>query len=300
MLFGFLNCDKPPGMTSRDLVNIVQRRLHTGISKGEGKLKVGHCGTLDPLATGVVVIAVGSAVRLTPYMLKHSKRYIGQFRLAASSETGDLEMGFKDHPELPKLNRDQVQQACEKLTGEIQQVPPAYSAIWVDGQRAYDRVRRGESVEIPTRTVQIHDLRLTEFDYPSMTLDIVCGSGTYIRTLGDDVAKAAGSLAVMTDLRRIGVGDFRIDQAITIDELRNAPLEPYLLPGIHAVTHLEKRVVNRNEVDKICNGICIPPSSDAQMDCAAEVAAVTESGELIAILRSKPRGLCPYRVFPPS
>ena len=290
-------------MTSRDLVNIVQRRLHTGISKGEGKLKVGHCGTLDPLATGVMVVAVGSAVRLTPYILKQPKRYIGQFRLAASSETGDLEMGYTDHPELPQVTGEQVQSACKQLTGQIEQVPPAYSAIWVDGQRAYERVRRGESVQMPSRTVQIHQLNLTHFDYPSMTLDIVCGSGTYIRTLGDDVAKVHDSLAVMTNLVRVGVGDFQIADAIPIEALRKDPLEPFLRPGVLAIGDLRRRVVNEDEIDKIRNGVGISDPSDATASESDhtdvhEVAAITQSGKLIAILRRKPRGLCPYRVFP--
>ncbi|NND97997.1 MAG: tRNA pseudouridine(55) synthase TruB [Pirellulaceae bacterium] len=291
-LFGFLNCDKPPGITSRDVVNVVQRRLRPA------KIKVGHCGTLDPLAEGVLVIGVGAAVRLVPYVQQQPKQYRGKFRLGASSETGDLEKGFTEHPDLPTPSLDQLQSARQSLIGLIQQVPPAYSAIWVDGQRAYERVRRGEDVEMPSRQVMIHDLQIVSMNYPEFELDIVCGSGTYIRTLGIDLARAVGSTAVMTHLKRTGVGDFSIESAVTIDQLRDAPLEPLLFPPIRAVSHLPRLVVDEDGSQRLANGLCVEGTPSGDVNEQSDVAAVNEVGELRAILRRKSRGWCPYRVFP--
>ena len=292
-------------MTSRDVVNVVQRRLRDarrekiaklpdGAAKPP-KIKVGHCGTLDPLAEGVLVVAVGAAARLVPYVQQQPKRYLGQFRLGASSETGDLENGFVEHPELPVPNRSQVETACETLTGEITQVPPAYSAIWINGQRAYDRVRRGEDVEMPERTVQIHDLKLTEFVYPTMHLDILCGSGTYIRTLGIDVARAVGTTAVMTHLLRTEIGQFKIDRALDIETLRTAELRDHILPPTLATAHLPAITVDQSEVTRLGHGLAI---EQAGPDTTKEVAAIDESDNLRALVRRKPRGWSPFRVFP--
>ncbi|QDT11655.1 tRNA pseudouridine synthase B [Planctomycetes bacterium K23_9] len=291
-VFGFINCNKPAGMTSRDVVNIVQRRLKPD------KIKVGHCGTLDPLAEGVLLLGIGSAVRLTPYVQDQPKRYIGKFRLGASSDTGDLENGFVSHGDLPQPNRQQLHDACTGLTGLIKQIPPAYSAIWVDGQRAYDRVRRGEQVDMPSRTVSIHELSLVDYDFPMMTLDTLCGSGTYIRTLGIDVARAAQSMAVMTHLVRTEIGSFHVDKSVTIDQLRDAPLEPLLMPAALAVTHLPRIDVDDHDTYRLQNGLCLHEELGISVTDDAQVAAFTPSGQLCAILRRKPRGWCPYRGFP--
>ncbi|MGB7344149.1 MAG: tRNA pseudouridine(55) synthase TruB [Pirellulaceae bacterium] len=291
-MFGFLNCNKPAGMTSRDVVNVVQRRLK------RDKIKVGHCGTLDPLAEGVLLLGVGPAVRLTSFVQDQPKHYVGKFRLGASSETGDLEDGFATHDELPVPTREQLESACEELTGQIEQVPPAYSAIWIDGQRAYDRVRRGEVVDMPTRQVMIHQLALADFDFPSMTLDTLCGSGTYIRTLGIDVARAVGSMAVMTHLVRTAIGDFQIDDTVSIDQLRDDALEPLLKPASMAVSHLPRLVVNAEGAQRLKNGLCVEGDPSGEVPEGGDLAAFTQSGILCAILRRKPRGWCPYRGFP--
>ena len=293
-VFGFLNCNKPAGMTSRDVVNIVQRRLKAD------KIKVGHCGTLDPLAEGVLLLGVGSAVRLTSFVQEQPKRYVGQFRLGASSETGDLEKGFQTHDELPVPSEDDLKQACQRLTGTITQIPPAYSAIWVDGERAYQRIRRGEEVEMPSREVMIHELSLTHFQYPEITIDTLCGSGTYIRTLGIDLAREVQSIAVMTHLVRTSIGRFELTDAIEIERLRKEPLEPLLSPAEWAVSQLPKLSVNAEEVERLKNGLCIQGEPDRAPGENGDVAALTQAGRLCAILRRKSRGWCPYRGFPAS
>jgi tRNA pseudouridine55 synthase len=293
-VFGFLNCNKPAGMTSRDVVNIVQRRLK------RDKIKVGHCGTLDPLAEGVLLLGVGPAARLTSYIQEQPKRYVGQFRLGASSETGDLEKGFQSHDELPIPTEAGLKAACERLTGLIQQIPPAYSAIWVDGERAYKRIRRGEKVDMPSREVMIHKLQLVDYQFPSFTINTLCGSGTYIRTLGIDLARETESMAVMTHLVRTSIGSFDLKNAIDTERLRDEPLEPLLSPPELAVAHLPKLIVDDEAELRLKNGLCIEGEPEGTMTDSGEVAALTQSGKIRAVVRRKQSGWCPFRGFPAS
>lgn len=298
-LFGFLNCNKPPGMTSRDVVNVIQRRLH-----GE---KVGHAGTLDPLAEGVLVVGVGPAVRLIPYVQQQVKHYLAQFRLGSSSPSGDLEGGVTEHPELPAPSLRQLESAVGHLIGRIEQTPPAHSAIWVDGKRAYKRVRDGEQVEMPKRTVEIHSLKIVRYSFPEIELDIECGSGTYIRSLGLDLARAAGSTAVMTHLCRNGIGPFQLQDAAAIDQLRSQELESLLIDPKMGVANLPRLVIDETDSQRLGHGLCL--RGDAQLEppdreCEAsphdvvEAAAIESGGELRAIVRKKSGDWRPYRVFP--
>ncbi len=253
-LFGFLNCNKPPGMTSRDVVNIVQRRLR--------KVKVGHAGTLDPLAEGVLVLGVGPAVRLVPYVQQQAKHYRATFRLGASSVSGDLEGEVTEYPDLPVPSEEQIESAAARLVGRIQQTPPAHSAIWVDGRRAYQRIREGEAFEMPQRTVEVYSLRVLRYEFPEVDLDISCGSGTYIRTLGLDLALAAGSTAVMAHLCRHGVGGFVHKDAVTVEQLREEEIEPMLMPATLAVTQLPRITIDEQETERLGHGLCIDSDPD--------------------------------------
>jgi tRNA pseudouridine55 synthase len=279
-------------MTSRDVVNVIQRRIRP--------VKVGHAGTLDPLAEGVLVLAIGPAVRLVPYVQQLPKRYRATFHLGQSTVSGDLEGDVEQHPELPVPNLDQLQSATEMLTGMIEQIPPAHSAIWVEGKRAYKRIRAGEQVEMPSRTVKVESIEILSYDFPTLKLDIVCGSGTYIRTLGIDLAKLAGSTAVMAYLQRTGIGDFRIDDAITIDRLRDEPLQPLLMPAIAAVRHLPRLEIDAEQSVRLGHGLSIDgePTGVPQTSAIDEAAAVAPDEKLRAIVRRKRGQWHPYRVFP--
>lgn len=210
--FGFLPYVKPRGMTSRQLVNRVQRRLRRELS--DGKLKVGHTGTLDPLADGLVIIAVGAAARLTPWLLQHAKRYVARFELGVSSASGDLEEPVVALAGAPRPSHSEILHACQQLQGWIDQIPPGHSAIWVDGERAHQRVRRGEHVDMPTRRVWIDSIEVVRYDYPHLDVDVRCGSGTYLRSLGMDIAAHCQSVAVMTRLTRSEVGPFDLATAV--------------------------------------------------------------------------------------
>ncbi|KAA5540042.1 tRNA pseudouridine(55) synthase TruB [Roseiconus nitratireducens] len=303
-MFGFINCDKPVGFTSRDLVNVVQGRLR-GVVQGHPrgrKTKVGHCGTLDPLADGVLLIGVGPAARLVPYVHQVSKQYIGSFRLAAESPTGDMEVEPTLHRDHPRPNEQALRDACVSLTGSIEQTPPAYSAIKIGGQRAYDLARRGKSVQVPTRTVQIDSLNVVRYDYPELTLEIVCGTGTYIRTLGMDLARAVGTTAVMTSLRRTRIGDFQLEDSVAVDRLRNEDMESLLVPAIRGVSHLPSIQVDQDNCRRLSHGLCLSPEhvpgAGELADPSEECVAVSPSGALKAILVRKSGRWCPKRVFP--
>ncbi len=279
-LFGFLCCNKPPGMTSRDLVNIVQRRIRAETQRRE--IKVGHAGTLDPLAEGVLVVAVGPASRLVPYVQQQPKHYQATFRLGESTESGDLEGALSHDPDLPQPDRQQIDTAAKALTGSIAQIPPAYSAIWVDGQRAYKRIRAGESFEMPPRTVEVHSLQVLRYEFPELDLDIVCGSGTYIRSLGIDLAVAAGSVAVMSHLVRSGVGPFLINHAATIQQLQADDLASMLLPPIMGVEQMHKITVDDIASERLGHGKYIDGEPTA-----TEAAAITQDGQLRASCAGK-------------
>lgn len=283
-------------MTSRDLVNVVQRRLPR-------KTKVGHAGTLDPLAQGVLVLGVGPAVRLVPYVQQQAKHYQATFRIGSSSISGDLEGEITEFPDLPPPTRDQLENAARELTGQIEQIPPAHSAIWVDGQRAYRRIRAGEEFEMPSRTVQIDALEITRYEFPEVDLNIVCGSGTYIRTLGIDLAVKAGSTAVMSFLSRTGVGPFLLENSVSIDTLKEDELESHFLPAALATQHLPCIQVTANDATRLGHGLCLDEKHPDitfpnPVQDTSDVAAMTEDGHLRAIIRRKRDQWCPYRVFP--
>ena len=294
--FGFLCCNKPPGMTSRDVVNVVQRRLPR-------KTKVGHAGTLDPLAEGVLVLGVGPAVRLVPYVQQQPKHYQATFRLGSSSVSGDLEGEVSEFPDLPVPARAQLEAAAKNLTGEIEQIPPAHSAIWVDGERAYRRIRAGEEFEMPSRKVQIDALEITRYEFPEVDLNILCGSGTYIRTLGIDLAINVGSTAVMSFLSRIGIGPFLLKNSVSIDALREDDLEPHFLPASLAIQHLPCVKITDENATRLGHGLCLDEekletNTPSQGQYITDVAAMTQNGQLRAIVRHKRGQWCPYRVFP--
>jgi tRNA pseudouridine55 synthase len=208
-----------------------------------------------------------------------------------------LEIEPVRHDELSVPTREELNRQSRTLIGQIQQTPPAYSAVWVDGQRAYQRVRRGEDVQMPSRTVAIKSLQIRQYQFPELEIDIVCGSGTYIRTLGIDLAKGVGSCAVMSYLQRTSVGPFDIADAVSIDRLREDDLATLLKPPSLGVEHLPKLMIDQAMSDEIGYGRCIDGTPTPHAISDTDVAALTPEGELRAIMRWKRNRWCPYRVF---
>ena len=227
---GWLVLDKPRGLGSTQGVGAVKRVLRAG---GFGKVKVGHGGTLDPLAEGVLPIALGEATKLAGRMLDASKTYAFTVTFGTQTDTLDAEgqaIAVSDHRPAPR----EIAAILPRFTGPVEQMPPAYSALKVDGRRAYDLARAGEEVVLAARGVTIHELTMQECGPDHATLLANVSKGTYIRSLARDIAQALGTVGHVTFLRRISAGPFHQDQAISLDMLEEigngAPLEDHLLP----------------------------------------------------------------------
>jgi tRNA pseudouridine55 synthase len=279
-LFGLLNLNKPPGMTSRDAVDCVKRVVFP--------LKAGHAGTLDPLASGVLVVCVGAATRLIEYVQRMTKHYAATFLLGRESPTEDIEGGVSELENPPVPTIEQIAAAAAALTGPIQQRPPAFSAIKVAGRRAYDLARRGEHVELQPRIVIVHRLEVAAYAYPELKLRVECGSGTYVRSLGRDLAQSLGTAAVMSELVRTAVGNFRLAAAIDPATLTRENWSGHLLPALQAVEMLPRITLDAAEIARVLTGQPIERLDMPTSDPPSEVAALDPAGQLAAILT--PRG----------
>ncbi len=286
-MWGLLNVHKPYDVTSRDVVNHIQRLVRPD--------KAGHAGTLDPLATGVLVVCVGAATRLIEFVQEQPKTYVATFLLGRSSETEDIESPVQELPAPPIPTHGDVARALPQFRGQILQRPPAYSALKVRGQRAYALARRGQAVELQPRPVVIQQLDVVRYAYPELTLEVRCGSGTYIRALGRDIATALGSAAVMSALERTAIGGFAVEDACTLEQLTAETLATHLLPALRAVDHLPRLTLSAAQIEEMAHGRVLPGAVPGD---AAYVAAVDHAGTLLGVLRTMPPGLLqPHRNF---
>ena len=281
---GLLVVNKPGGVTSRDVVNRVQRLVRP--------TKVGHAGTLDPLATGILVLCLGSATRLTEFIQRMPKHYRSTFLLGRQSETDDVEGEVISRLECPQPTPQQVAETLPSFLGKIQQVPPKYSALNVAGRRAYDLARQGVSFELPARSVHINSLNLVKYQYPKLELDIVCGGGTYVRSLGRDIAHKMETFAVMSALQRTAIGEFCLEEAHHPATLTADGIPHLLLPLLAAVPSLPKIQLSDAELTLVRSGqsICRDPETAGD-----QISAISPRGELCAILVRRHDGWGPER-----
>jgi tRNA pseudouridine55 synthase len=288
-LFGLLNIHKPRGWTSRDVVNRVQKLARPD--------KAGHAGTLDPLATGVLVVCIGAATRLIEYVQAGRKHYRATFLLGRESDTEDVEGDVRllENPLVP--TREEIERVLPQFVGPQLQRPPAYSALKIQGQRAYDLARQGKEVNLQPRPIDVFALQLVGYAYPEFVLDIECGGGTYVRSLGRDIAATLGTGAVMFGLVRTAIGPFHLRDACPVDELTSARIEAALLPVALAVAHLPRVTLGADDVVRAVQGKRITLDSDTPGE---EVAAFDASGKLVALLRRRDVGWHPEKVFPPA
>ena len=211
-----IGIDKPLGWTSFDAVKrlrgAIQRRLHLK------KFKVGHAGTLDPLATGVLIICTGRATRRIEELQSGDKEYIATIRLGATTPSYDLETEIDQEYPWEHITREQIEATLPRFTGRIMQVPPVFSAVKVDGKRAYNLARKGKEVELKAKPLEIKEMELLDCNFPEITLRIVCSKGTYIRALARDLGEALGSGAHLSGLRRTRVGMIPITSCMSVDE----------------------------------------------------------------------------------
>lgn len=285
---GLVLVDKPAGVSSFAAIS----RLRSQYGK-----KLGHAGTLDPFATGLLLVLTGRATRLASYLVGADKTYEATIQFGARSTTGDPEGEIAATGQ--RTTEQSVLDALPALTGEIEQIPPAASAIHIDGERAYRRFRRGETVTVPARRVTVHTFTLMHFDSDTQeaTVTVRCGSGTYIRSLARDLGESVGTGAYLTQLRRSEVGSFSVADAAAPDEIAAAPAGTCCwLPASAAVGGLQQRQLTADERVVVGHGGRI--AVDASW--VDDVALFDETGALIAIAAAEAGVAAPKIVLVPA
>ncbi|HOP78591.1 MAG TPA: tRNA pseudouridine(55) synthase TruB [Thermogutta sp.] len=271
---GVFCLNKPAGITSRDAVNLVQRSLR--------RVRLGHAGTLDPLATGVLVVCAGLATRLIPFIQELPKLYRATFLLGRSSPTDDVDGEVTVFEDAPVVTREQVESTLPEFVGTILQSPPVYSAVKIEGRRAYEWARKGAPREPKPRPVEIHSLKLLRYEYPELELEIHCGSGVYVRSIGRDLAQRLGTAAVMSRLTRLAIGHFVIDQAVDPHEIGPHNWSEYLMPPAVAVKHLRQIQLSEDHIAQLVHGQW--PAYDGDLAAGQVAAVVDQLGNLVSVV----------------
>lgn len=284
---GILLVDKPAGMTSHDVVATTRRSL--------GERRVGHAGTLDPFATGLLVMLVGRSTRLLPYIDGEPKVYEAVVRFGGETDTDDST--GEPTRQAPGPDRGAVPQAIQRLTGPIDQVPPAYSAKQVGGRRAYAAARSGDTLELPPSRVTVHAWELGEWQGSDLHVTITCSGGTYIRALARDLGRLTGSAAHLASLRRVRSGPFDVADAIGIDELRGGT--PALRSPLDALASLATEPVDEAAIGRILHGRTVPARAagdravlvDSRQEVVAIATRVGDDWQPRVVLRDAPAGI---------
>lgn len=277
---GALVVDKPVGMTSHDVVQAIRN--------GTGLRRAGHTGTLDPRASGVLVILVGPAVRLSEYVSASDKRYQAIIRLGGTTDTFDGEGKFTPTKDPVNITEAEFEEALKTFVGEIEQTPPPYSAVKVQGRKAYEMARKGEEVELEPRTITVHHLEVLEWTPPEVVIDVHCSSGTYVRSLANDLGKKLGCGAYLVGLRRTKSGRFTLRDSVPLRKLQEAFTAgnwyQYLIPAAEALGDWPAVELNPDEVEGVRHGHRVKAK---EADLVHEkVRGVSTQGELVALMVS--------------
>ncbi len=276
---GVLVIDKPTGMTSHDVVNVVRR--------GTGIRRVGHTGTLDPRASGVLVILVGPAVRLSEYISASDKRYQAIIRMGTATDTYDAEGAFTREEVTVDVTEEQFEAELKKFEGEVEQTPPAYSAVKVNGRKAYEMARKGEEVELEPRIIQVHHLEVLEWATPEVVVDVHCSSGTYIRSLANDLGEVLGCGAYLVGLRRTKNGRFSLRDSTPLRKLQESfemgDWYKHLIPAAESLSDWPSVVLDADDVETIRHGQRVKVEADHPE--AEMVRGISEADELVALMK---------------
>ncbi len=273
---GVLVVDKPIGLTSHDVVQIIR--------KGTGIRRAGHTGTLDPRASGVLVVLIGPAVRLSEYVSASDKRYQATIRLGSSTDTYDSEGTVTDSAAWESITEEKFNEVLQKFVGEIEQVPPPYSAVKVKGKKAYDLAREGEEVDLEPRLIQVYSLEVIEWAPPEVVIDVYCSSGTYVRSLANDLGKELGCGAHLIGLRRTKSGRFTLRDAIPLRKLQesfeNGTWYRNLIPAAEALADWPVVELDADQVELVRHGHRVPGEPNSK----GWARGVSEQGDLVALL----------------
>lgn len=241
---GILIINKPKGYTSHDVVNVIRKKLNIK--------KVGHTGTLDPNATGVLPILVGQATKVSKYLIEHDKTYVAKLKLGEKTNTGDVEGEIVEKKDVPtNLHEEYVLEVLKKFTGKQKQTPPVYSAIKVNGKKAYEYARENKEIKLEAREIEIYKLDLIQFKENEITFEVECSKGTYIRTLCEDIAGKLGTVGFMKELERKKVNIFTIENAINLDDIS----EKNLISLEKIFEDRERIFLNKRKLELFLNGV---------------------------------------------
>jgi len=274
---GVLVVDKPVGMTSHDVVQ--QVRAGTRIRRA------GHTGTLDPRASGVLVVLIGPAVRLSEYVSTSDKRYQAVLRFGMTTSTYDTEGEITSRAPVD-ISYEELEETLSTFVGEFEQTPPIYSAIKVGGRKAYDIARNGETVELEPRLITVHSIELLDWDPPEAVIDVHCSSGTYIRSLASDLGEKLGCGATLVGLRRTRNGQFALRDAVSLSKLQdafdNGSWYKYLIPAAEALSDWYTVELTYEQVDAVRHGHRVPATEIVKEGLWGR--AVSQEGELVALI----------------
>lgn len=277
---GVLVIDKPIGLTSHDVVQIVR--------KGTGIRRAGHTGTLDPRASGVLVVLIGPAVRLSEYVSASDKRYQATIHLGSTTDTFDSEGVITNESSADHITEEKFNEILQTFVGEIEQVPPPYSAVKVKGRKAYEMARKGEEVDLEPRKIQVYSLELLEWAPPEVVIDAYCSSGTYVRSLANDLGNALGTGAHLIGLRRTKSGRFTLREAVPLRKLKESfdagDWYKHLIPAADALGDWPMVELDGNQVDLVRHGHRIPAETGSQ----GWARAISQQGDLVALLEHDP------------
>jgi tRNA pseudouridine55 synthase len=274
---GVLVVDKPVGMTSHDVVQVIRN--------GTSLRRAGHTGTLDPRASGVLVILVGPAVRLSEYVSASDKRYQAIIRLGSTTDTFDADGRFTRSNVPVNVTEAQFEEVLKSFIGEIEQTPPPYSAVKVQGRKAYEMARQGEEVDLTPRKIQVHHLEVLEWAPPEVVVDVHCSSGTYVRSLANDLGEKLGCGAYLVGLRRTKSGRFSLRDAVPLRKLQESITAgnwyQYLIPAAEALGDWPAVELSPDEVEAVRHGHRVKVKED---NTEAKVRGVSTQGELVALM----------------
>lgn len=272
---GVLVVDKPVGLTSHDVVQIIR--------KGTNIRRAGHTGTLDPRASGVLVVLIGPAVRLSEYVSASDKRYQAVMALGSSTDTYDADGTITSTSSI-EVTEEQFESSLKTFEGEIEQVPPPYSAVKVKGKKAYEMAREGEEVDLAPRKIRVYSLELLEWAPPEAVIDVYCSSGTYVRSLAHDLGEKLGCGAHLVGLRRTKSGRFTLRDAVPLRKLRESfdtgSWYQYLIPAAEALSDWASLELNHEQVESVRHGHRIA----VETSLGAWVRGISEQGELVALM----------------
>ena len=252
---GILVVNKPSGYTSHDIVSKIRKELNIK--------KVGHTGTLDPLATGVLPILIGNGTKLSKYLINHDKEYIATIKLGEKTDTGDINGKIVKQKEIEPFSEKQLLQVLENFKGRQNQIPPMYSAIKINGKKLYEYARNGETLEVQPRKIEIYNIELLNLNSKEITIKVACSKGTYIRTLCEDISEKLNNIGTMSALQRTKVGEFELENAITLEELQNEKIvKNHLITPEKLFLEKPKMELNNNELIQFFNGMRLKKTAE--------------------------------------